>query len=69
MTFSDNAASFAAIKELTEQRAALVAQRDELQERFDAHTRACQVGIRQMPAAYSHVSSRLTLSAFMRWLD
>ena len=51
--FSDNAASFAAIKELTEQRAALVAQRDELQERFDVHTHACQVGIGQMPAAHS----------------
>ena len=56
MTFSDNAASFAAIKELTEQRAALVAQRDELQERFDAHTHACQVGTRADARCPQHIS-------------
>lgn len=44
VVFSDNAASFAALKDLTEQRAALAARREELEERFAAKTHACQVG-------------------------
>ena len=45
MVFSDNAASFAALKELAEQREALAARRNELEERLAAHRECCQVGI------------------------
>ena len=42
--FSDNAASFAALKELTEQREALAARRSQLEECLAAHRERCQVG-------------------------
>lgn len=42
--FSDNAASFAALRELTEQREALAARRSELEERLAVHKERCQVG-------------------------
>ena len=41
--FSDNAADFAALKQLTEQRNALAARRDEMEASFTANARACQV--------------------------
>ena len=41
--FSDNAADFAALKQLTEQRNALAARRDEMEACFSANARACQV--------------------------
>ena len=41
--FSDNAADFAALQQLTEQRNALAARRDEMEASFSANARACQV--------------------------
>ncbi len=43
MVFSDNAASFAALKELTEERDRLVARRNELEEQHTVHKERCQV--------------------------
>ena len=43
MVFSDNAASFAALKELTEERDRLVARQNELEERQTVHKERCQV--------------------------
>ena len=43
MLFSDNAASFTAVKELTVRHAALSAERDRLQERLSTTGRAAQV--------------------------
>ena len=57
MVFSDNAASFAALKELTEQREALAARRNELEEQLSAHKERCQVGIAAPPLT------------FRKWLD
>ena len=62
MTFSDNAASFVAIKALTKQSAALVAQRDKLQERLNVHNRACKVGIMADACCPTHTSITPTAS-------
>jgi len=43
VVFSDNAASFAALKELTEERDRLVARRNELEEQHTVHKERCQV--------------------------
>ncbi len=49
MVFSENAASFAALKELTEQREALAARRNEVEEQLSAHKERCQVGVASSP--------------------
>ena len=51
--FSDNAADFAALKELTEQRNTLAARRDEMEACFSANARSCQVCCCFWPAALS----------------
>jgi hypothetical protein len=43
VVFSDNATSFAAVKELTDRHAALAARRDALQERLSTSGQAVQV--------------------------
>ena len=50
--FSDNMADFAALKQLTEQRSALAARRDEMEACFSANARACQVCCCSWPAAF-----------------